>query len=164
MAKSSVIIAPITLIFVGITALVNNYCCLCSPLAAVILGLIAGGLCVYFEKPADAEKAAARGAIAGTIAGLAALVGQTIGGTIILLIVGAGKTPVACLPGLCELASAQTSQASWVISSFFSSCFCGLMLLPIMAGLGALGGMLWFRYGKKMKNKTPSDLGFNPSV
>lgn len=121
MSKSSVIIAPITLIFMVITAVVNNYCCLCSPIAGVILGLIAGGLCVYFEKPINAEKAAVRGAIAGTIAGLAALVGQTIGGTIIALIVGAGQTPVACIPLLCDQASAPTSQTSWVIGSFFSS-------------------------------------------
>ena len=164
MPKSSIIIAPITLIFMIITAVVNNYCCLCSPLSAVILGLIAGGLCVYFEKPINAEKAGVRGAIAGTIAGLAALVGQTIGGTIIAYFLGAGQTPVACIPLLCDKASAPTSQASWVIGSFFSACFCGLMLLAIMAALGALGGMLWFRYTQNKKNNPPSGTGLNPSV
>jgi hypothetical protein len=162
MAKSSVIIAPITLIFMVVTAVVNNYCCLCSPLAAVFLGLIAGGLCVYFEKPADSEKAAVRGGIAGTIAGVAALVGQTIGGTVILLVSGAGKTPVACLPGLCDLASAPTTQAAYVASAFFSSCFCGLIMLAMMAGLGALGGVLWFRYGNKIKSISPPSIGIQP--
>ena len=164
MAKSSIFVAPITLILMAIAAIPNNYCCLCSPLAAVAIGLIAGGLCVYFEKPADSEKAAVRGAIAGAIAGVAALVGQTIGGTIIALIVGAGQTPVACIPLLCDQASAPTSQTSWVIGSFFSSCFCGLMLLAAMAGLGALGGMVWFRYTQNKKNNPPSDPGLNPSV
>jgi hypothetical protein len=164
MAKSSIIIAPITLILVGITSLANNYLCLCTPLAAVFLGLIAGGLCVYFEKPIDPEKAAIRGGIAGAIAGVAALVGQTIGGTIISVVVGAGQTHVACLPGLCNQSSPTTSQTSWILSALFSSCFCGLMALAIMAGLGVLGGMLWFQFTKNKKNNPPSGPGLIPSV
>jgi hypothetical protein len=164
MTKSGVIMAPITLILVALTALLNSLCCVCSPLAAAALGLVAGGLCVYFEKPADAEKSMVRGAITGLIAGGAALIGETVGGTIILLIVGAGQTPVACLPGLCELASAPTSQTSWVLSSFFSSCFCGLVLLPIMAGMGALGGRLWFGYTHKKTNNPPPTITAQPSL
>jgi hypothetical protein len=164
MAKSSMIMAPITLILMIITALLNYVCCVCSPLAAAILGLIAGALCVYFEKPTDAEKSAVRGAVAGMIAGAAALVGETIGGTIIMLVAGSGKTPVACLPGFCNLASAPTSQTSWILSSFFSSCFCGLVLFAIMAGLGALGGRLWFWYIHRKTNTPPPDMIAQPSV
>jgi hypothetical protein len=164
MAKSSIIMAPITLILVIITSLLNYVCCVCSPMAAAVLGLIAGGLCVYFEKPAEAEKSAVRGAVAGMIAGAAALVGETIGGTIIMLVAGSGKTPVACLPGLCDLASAPTSQTSWILSSFFSSCFCGLVLFAIMAGLGALGGRLWFWYIHRKTNTPPTDVTAQPSV
>jgi hypothetical protein len=82
MAKSSVIMALITLIVMIIASVINTLCCVCSPLAAAVLGLIAGGLCVYFEKQTDPEKAMVRGAIAGTIAGAAALVGTTIGGAV----------------------------------------------------------------------------------
>jgi hypothetical protein len=164
MAKSSVIIAPITFVVVIICALLNNIFCVCSPIAAVVLGLAAGGLCVYFEKPADAEKAAVRGGIAGAISGLVALVAQTISETVALVILSAGKTPVACLPGLCEQASAPTSQAAYIASSFFSSCFCGLMLLAIMAGLGALGGILWHRYGNKAKSIPLPSIGIQPPV
>jgi hypothetical protein len=162
MAKSSIIMAPITLVLVIITSLLNDVCCVCSPMAAAILGLIAGGLCVYFEKPAEAEKSAIRGAVAGMIAGVASLVGETIGGTIILLVAGSGKTPVACLPGFCNLASAPTSQTSWVLGSFFSSCFCGLVLFAIMAALGALGGRLWFWYVHRKSNTPPPDMNAQP--
>ena len=164
MAKSSIIMAPTTLILVIITSLLNYVCCVCSPMAAAVLGLIAGGLCVYFEKPAGAEKSAVRGAVAGMIAGAAALVGETIGGTIIMLVAGSGKTPVACLPGLCDLASAPTSQTSWALGSFFSSCFCGLVLFAIMAAMGALGGRLWFWYIHRKTNLPPSDITPQSSV
>jgi hypothetical protein len=164
MNKSSLIVAPISLIVMAFSSIPNYFCCMCSPIAAAALGLVAGGLCVYFEKTADAEKASVRGAIAGTIAGVAALVGQTVGGTIVSIVAGAGKTPVACLPGLCDMASAPTSQASWIIGSFFSSCFCGLMVLAVMAGLGAVGGMLWFRYAQNKKSKPASGSGLTPSV
>jgi uncharacterized membrane-anchored protein len=164
MAKSSVIMALITLIVMIIASVINTLCCVCSPLAAAVLGLIAGGLCVYFEKQTDPEKAMVRGAIAGTIAGAAALVGTTIGGTIALLVAGSGKTPVACLPGLCNLASAPTSQTSWILNSFFSSCFCGLIALAVMAGMGALGGRLWLWYIHRKPNIPPPAVPTQPSI
>lgn len=164
MAKSSIIMAVITLIVMVLASVINAFCCVCSPMVGAVLGLIAGGLCVYIEKQTDLEKAAVRGAVAGTIAGAAALVGETIGGTISMLVIGSGKTPEACLPGLCDLASAPTSQTSWVLSSFFSSCFCGLVVLAIMAGMGAVGGRLWLWYANRKPKTPPTILPAQPSV
>ncbi len=110
------------------------------------------------------EKAFVRGGIAGTIAGLAALVGQMIGQTVITFALGAGKTPEACPLQLCSVASAPASQTAYTLSTLFYSFFCGLIVLAIMAGLGALGGMLWFRYNQNKKNNPPPNSGIIPTV
>lgn len=156
MVKSSIIIAPITFVLVLISALLNNICCLFSPFFALLLGLAAGGLAAYFEKPAEVERALVRGAMAGAIAGAAALLAQTIGQSIALYIVGLGTNTVSCLPGLCQEGSAPASQTSWILYSFFNACFCGLMLLAVMALLGALGGFLGLKFIQKKPAAPPA--------
>ena len=165
MVKSSLIIVPLTLIFLLIAGLLGNYCCLIGPIAAVVFGLAAGALCIFLEKPADTEKSIVRGAFAGAIAGLAALAGQTVGGTIFAFIqTSGGVTPVICVPGLCDLASAPGSQESWIIGNFFSACFSGLMWLALMAGVGAAGGAICHRLLQKSSPDLQSSAGQNPGV
>ncbi len=165
MAKSSIIIAPITFVLVLISALLNSVCCLISPFFAILLGLAAGALCCFFEKPAGMEKAVVRGAIAGVIAGAAALIAQTIGETAAAMIIASsGMTPEICLPGLCELASAPASQTSWIIGSVFSACFCGLMLLAVMGGLGAAGGAFFYRFVQTKVSRSIVSQGGNTIV
>jgi len=153
MVKSSVIVGIITFILILISGLLSAVCCLVGPVVAVVLGLAAGYLWAYFEKPADSEKAAVRGAMAGAIAGGVALVAELIGQTISQFIVGANQ---ACIPGFCSEASAPINSVGTSVYYVFNSCFCGLMLLPIMAGLGAVGAVLWVRISNKKKtNPTP---------
>jgi hypothetical protein len=164
MGKSSLIIVPLTLIVLLVTGLLGNVCCLFSPLAAAVFGVAAGALCIFFEKPADVEKSVVRGALAGGIAGLAALVGQTAGGTIAALVLsGSGISPVVCLPGLCDVASAPGTQTAWIVGNVFNACFSGLIWLALMAGLGAAGGAVCHRLLQKKTPGAPNSAGGTPA-
>ncbi len=142
MLKSSLIVGVATFILVIIGGLLSNICCLASPVLGILLGLAAGFLCSVFEKPADAEKAAVRGAITGAVAGGVGLVAQFIGQMIGQLILG---NNIACIPGMCQESAAPISQTSVTLFAVFNSCFFGLILVPIMAGLGAVGAVLWLK-------------------
>ncbi len=142
MLKSSLIVGVATFILVIIGGLLSNICCLASPVLGILLGLAAGFLCSVFEKPADAEKAAVRGAITGAVAGGVGLVAQFIGQMIGQLILG---NNIACIPGMCQESAAPISQTSVTLFAVFNSCFFGLILIPIMAGLGAVGAVLWLK-------------------
>ncbi len=156
MVKSSAITGAVTFILVLFSGLAYNICCLISPMLAVVLGLAAGFLCSVFEKPIDAEKAAVRGGIAGAITGAVALVAETIGATVAQYIVYQGGTVQACLPGLCEEGAAPVAMANAMLGAVFNSCFCGLILLAVMAGLGAVGAVVWMKTSAKKKTGTPA--------
>jgi hypothetical protein len=155
MVKSSLIVGVITFFLVLIGGLLSNICCLASPVLAILLGLAAGFLCAIFEKPSESEKAAVRGALAGAITGGVGLVAQFIGQMISQLILGSN---VACIPGMCSESAAPISQTSVTLFAVFNACFYGLILLPIMAGLGAVGAVLWLK--TKPRPKSPA----GPSV
>ncbi|MGB7539053.1 MAG: hypothetical protein WBM17_10970 [Anaerolineales bacterium] len=159
MVKSSLIVGVITFILVIIGGLLSSVCCLASPVLGILLGLAAGFLCAVFEKPAESEKAAVRGAIAGAIAGGVGLVAQFIGQMIGQLILGGN---VACIPGMCSESAAPISQTSVTLFAVFNSCFSGLILLAIMAGLGAVGGVLWLK--TKPRPKSPAGPSANPAA
>jgi hypothetical protein len=156
MVKSSAIVGIITFILVLLSGLLYNICCLVSPVIAIVLGLAAGFLCSVFEKPVDSEKAAVRGAIAGAVTGAVALVAETIGGTIAQYILYQGENVQACLPGLCAEGSAPVSLANAMLGAVFNACFCGLILLAVMAGLGAVGAVLWIKTSGKKKSDLPA--------
>jgi hypothetical protein len=153
MGKSSIIVGFATFVFILISGLLSSICCLASPFVAVLLGLAAGYLTAVFEKPADSGKAAVRGAIAGAVAGAVALAAQLIGQTVSQYIAGANQ---ACIPGMCNEASVPISDVGIALYYFFNSCFCGLILLPVMAGLGATGAALWTRINANKKPAPPA--------
>ncbi len=151
MVKSSAIVGVITFVLVLIAGLLYNICCLVSPVLAAVLGLAAGFLCSMFEKPVNAEKAAVRGGIAGAITGAVALVAETIGATIAQYIAYQGANVQACLPGLCQEGAAPVAMPNAMLGAVFNSCFCGLILLAVMAGLGAVGAVVWLKTSAKKK-------------
>jgi hypothetical protein len=161
MVKSSLIVGVISFVLVIISGLLSSICCLASPVLAILLGLAAGFLCSVFEKPADPGKAAARGALTGAITGGVALVAQFIGQMIGQLALGSN---LACLPGMCSEASVPVSQTSVILFAIFNSCFYGLILLPIMAGLGAVGASLWLKTAGKPRTAPPTGPSANSSV
>ncbi len=152
MVKSSLIVGVATFILVVIGGVLSNVCCLASPVLGILLGLAAGFLCSVFEKPAEAEKAAVRGAITGAITGGVGLVAQFIGQMIGQLVLG---NNVACIPGMCSETAAPISQTSVTLFAVFNSCFYGLILVPIMAVLGAVGAVLWLKTAGRPRTQPP---------
>jgi MFS family permease len=155
MLKSVLITAPIAFVLVFITAFLFSLCC--SPFIAVLLGLAAGFLCAFFEKPSGIEKAATRGAIAGAIAGGAAFLGQMVGQLLSSIVQLYYASPAACPLGLCSWAAAPVSNSAYLLNAVLLSCLCSIGLLATMAGLGALGAFLWFQLIGR-KNEQPASV------
>ncbi len=156
MLKSSLIAVPVTILVILITGFLSELCCCASPFAAVFLGLAAGALCVFVEKPNRKDRAVKRGAVAGAIAGLAALPAQVLGEIVVALaLAGSGKVDIS-LFGLPQ-ASATVDLWNWAFNAFFAASLYGLLSAAIMAGMGAVGGALWFRISRKGQPAPDSD-------
>jgi hypothetical protein len=148
MLKSSLIAVPLTVIVILITGFLSELCCCASPFAAVFLGLAAGVVCAFFEKPLLKNRAIERGATAGAIAGIAALPAQVLGEIVVaLLLAGSGKVDIS-LFGL-PAASATVDLWNWVLNALCAATLYGLIAAAVMAGMGAVGGALWFRVLRK---------------
>ncbi len=122
---------------------------LCVPCLAVIAGVGAGYLAGVFDKPLTSGGGAKVGAIAGAIGGAGALLGQIIGGILNSMLVDP-QTVIDMLeqlglPGAYDSSFVQLSQIGGGI------CF-GLLDIVLMAGLGALGGILWQQIAGKNTN------------
>lgn len=128
----------------GITLLVPY----CTPCAAVVIGLGAGFLACLWDKPSENSGSAGLGAKAGALAGVGHLAGQLLGMLANGLLVG----PEGAAETLSQLGidvPSMTSANYWV-SQVVVNGGCGLTSIAVAAGLGALGGLLWFQVqGKK---------------
>jgi hypothetical protein len=97
-----------------------------------------------------------RGAIAGAIAGLAALPAQVLGEIVVaLLLAGSGKVDIS-LFGL-PSASATVDLWNWALNALLAASLYGLTAAAIMAGMGAVGGALWFRLNRKQKLESDAE-------
>jgi hypothetical protein len=127
------------ILIIGVTLLLP----LCTPCVAILAGLGAGFLACAWEKPASAENGAGLGAKAGAIAGVGSLIGQMVGALINGLVVGPERAvEVAQMLGL--PAGQLTPRMYWA-SQIALNGVCGLINVVIGAGLGALGGFLWYQ-------------------
>ena len=114
---------------------------------ALFLGLGAGFLAGAFDKPSDNGAATKAGALSGVIGGVGALAGQLIGTLINGIVVGPEAT--AKIVEQLGLPSNSDPTAYWA-GLVGSGCCFGILDLALMAGLGALGGILWWQIsGKK---------------
>ena len=123
---------------------------LCVPCIALMAGIGAGYLAGVYEKPATSGGTAKSGAVAGTIGGVGALIGQIIGGIINAIIVG--PEGLAEIIQMLDLpVSAAPPTAAYI--GFIGGGFCfGILDILLMAGLGALGGILWYQITGKNAN------------
>jgi hypothetical protein len=121
---------------------------LCTPCLVLFVGAFAGYLAGVFDKPLDKSVAVKAGALAGLLAGIGAILGQ-IGGSIINgIIVGPeGAMQLVRQMGLSG-ASGDFSSVYWISLVISTACF-GLLNLGLMAGTGALGGLLWNQFNNK---------------
>lgn len=143
MLKSGLMLGVVTLIFAGGASLITP---LCVPCLALLAGLGAGYLAGLFDKPLDPGMSAQKGAGSGAVAGVGALGGHLLGGGINAALVGPqGAADLMSALGL----PATTDPTTYYISVIGGSFCFGLIEVALMAGVGALGGLLWHQLAGK---------------
>lgn len=128
----------------------------CAPCFSIFLGLGAGYLAGVFDKPATSTATSKVGAIGGAIGGGGAILGQIIGALINSSIVGPeGLQNIYQKLGV-PTASLNLSQTYWIGMVGGTLCFSVLDII-VMAGFGAVGGLLWWQTaGKNAAPPTPT--------
>jgi MFS family permease len=158
MKKAILIIGIVSfVVFMGLTLLFPP-CTLCT---AVLAGAGAGWLAAYWSQPRDQGQAAGIGAQAGAISGIGALLGQVLGGVLNTLLIGP-ETAVEIYEAL-ELYETLGlegielgNEAAYYAGAIGGQVCCGLFNVAIMAGLGALGAFLYFKYNHRNESEQPN--------
>jgi hypothetical protein len=130
----------------------------CTPCCiAVFLGMGAGFLTGVIEKPGIKDNLAKRGAIAGALGGIGALLGQVISSVTNALLVGPqGSVQLIRSFGLPVAGNFETTY--WLSLVGGTACFV-VWDVALMAGLGAIGGLLWWQFvGQKRSIIEPGAL------
>lgn len=137
MIKSGLIVGGVMLLLSLGVGLVSPLCSIC---VAVLAGLGAGYLANVYENPAFGSGAPARGAGAGAIAGAIAILGQ-----IIAAVINSSQIDPALFTQMFGDQGLTDEQLQvYLTIGQYGGAFCiGLLNLALMAGLGALGGVLW---------------------
>jgi len=155
MLKSGLILGVVALLLAIGAALLSP---LCVPCLTLLLGLGAGYLAGAFDKPSEKRGSTKSGAIAGAIGGAGALIGQAVGAVINSQLVGPGGAIQLIrqlgiqLPSGATPADIATGYWGGVIGS---TCCLGLFDVALMAGLGALGGLLWWQVAGSKRSVLP---------
>jgi hypothetical protein len=142
MIKSSLIFGIIAFVLcAGITLLSP----LCVPCAAIFFGLGAGALAGVFDKPLSTGASAKKGALAGAFSGLGAILGQLVGAGVNAAIVGPETAQQLMQQFGLRVPTSGSFGPAYYFGAFGGACCIGLFDLLIMAGLGAVGGLLWWQ-------------------
>jgi hypothetical protein len=152
MKRSGLIFAVVALVLGLAVTLLSP---LVVPCVGFVIGLVAGYLGSVFDKPADSPRAANVGTKAGLIAAAGAVLGQLGGGLANALLMG--PEAAARLMGR---PAAEASSEAFAIGYYGGICGTGVCLsvvdVGLMAGLGALGGLLWWQLsGRKRSAAAP---------
>ena len=122
---------------------------LCVPCLAVMAGVGAGYLAGVWEKPLTSGDSAKVGAIAGAIGGAGALLGQIIGGILNAILVD----PQQMMRMMEQFGLPANYDSNFFLIGQIGGAVCfGLLDIVLMAGLGALGGILWLQIAGKNSN------------
>jgi hypothetical protein len=120
---------------------------ICNPCAALFIGLGAGVLAAFWERPATGGGGALKGAEAGAIAMVGSLVGQMAGAVLNGIIIGPEKA--AQLIHQFGLPFEYQDPAQYWAYLLGGNCCCALMNVLLGAGLGAVGGLIGYQiWGK----------------
>jgi hypothetical protein len=142
MLRSGLILGVVMLVIGGGLAFLFP---LCVPCLALLAGAGAGYLAGLWDHPPDNSRAVQRGAGAGAIGGVGALLGHILGGLASAVFVGPqGALDFARELGL-DLGSEATEPVFFYTSATATACCFGLVEVALMAGLGALGGLLYWQ-------------------
>lgn len=123
----------------------------CNPCVALLLGLGVGVLAAVWERPATSGGSAGEGAKAGALATVGSLIGHMIGAVANGLIVG--PQGAAELYRQLNIQVPITPQTYWMYN-LGGNCLCAAVNVALGAGLGALGGFLWYQFSGK--NQPPA--------
>jgi hypothetical protein len=150
MIKSGIIVGAIAFVYLLVTSIAMG---LCTPVEAIILGLFAGALAVFFDKPQLANKAALSGGVAGLIAGILGIIGNVVGTLVKTYVIFTPETVNSLAGQITGMGSSSFDSTSSTLGTFVSLGCCVILDLVLMVGLGALGGYFWYQY--KGKNVAP---------
>jgi len=120
---------------------------LCAPCVALLVGVGVGVLAAVWEKPTASGAGAGLGAQAGAIAGAGNLLGQMVGALINGFLVG--PEGLSDLYRQFDMPVAQLTTQQYWLYNLGGNCLCGLVNVGLAAGLGALGGLLWYQMAGK---------------
>jgi MFS family permease len=130
------------LIYITSLTLLSPFCTLCL---TPILGIGVGYLAAHIDKPARPEASLSRGGLAGSITGIGVLIGQMLA-TVVngILITNSEGLPIFVRQmGLAQLFITDPDEYWQAIIT--TSSFCSLINLVLIAGLGALGSLIWYQ-------------------
>jgi hypothetical protein len=151
MLKSGLIFLGVSVVLAAIGAVISP---ICVPCLALFLGVGAGYVAGLFDKPASNGATAKSGAGAGAIGGAGSLVGHFVGGAINAVVVG--PEGASDLMRQLGIDTGGSSPGNYYFGVFGAACCLGLFEIVLMAGLGALGGLLWWQVtGKNMAGGAP---------
>jgi hypothetical protein len=151
--KAGLIGAIAGLIYIMSLTLLSPFCTLClTPLLGIGVGYLAG----WFDTPPNSEVSLVRGAVAGGITGLGVVIGQMLASVVnAILVTNSEELPKLLRQiGLSELVIADSNQY-WQ-ATLTANSICSFFNLLIIAGLGAVGGLLWFQRRQRASISTVS--------
>jgi len=148
MLKAGLIGAGVGFVLALGAALITPFC---NPCVALLLGLGVGVLAAVWERPATSGAGAGEGAKAGAIAAVGGLLGQMVGAVANGLMVG--PEGAAQLYRQLNIDVPLDAQTYWIYN-IGGNCLCSAFNVALGAGLGALGGLLWYQV--KGKNQPPA--------
>ena len=150
MIKAGLILAGLMFVLNGLAyvrlsgALVCGVTCL-----GLFLPLAAGYLAGRFDQPVTSNLAARAGAGTGVIGGLGAFAAHLVFG-LILLVLGGPAEAADRAQQVGITIPANVNPAVFYSSAVGGVCCIGIFLAVLLAGAGALGGLLWYQItGKK---------------
>jgi len=121
---------------------------ICVPCLTVVFGLLAGYLAGTFDKPTDQNRSVRAGALSGLLGGVGMLLGQAIGAILNSVLIGPeGTARMLAQMGLFAGGPAQIAQLYWIVI-ILSTLFLAASDIVLMAGFGALGGLLWWKMSR----------------
>lgn len=154
MLKSGLIFGAVMLVIGGVFAFLFP---LCVPCLALFAGVGAGYVAGLFDKPLHNNSAVRNGAAAGAIGGAGALLAHLAGGLASSAVVGPQQS-AELLRQLGVDPGAVSGGPAYYAGAVGAACCFGLFEVALMAGLGALGGILWWQ----MTGKNQAGAGMMP--
>ena len=151
MRKAGLIVGCVALVLGLGAALLSP---ICVPCLSPLLGLLAGYLAGNYDKALEQRQAIKSGALGGLLAGIGLLAGQVIGAIINVTVVGPmGTARILYQMGIPAGSPARIAEIYWPTVIIFTTCLT-ILDVALMAGIGLLGGLLWWQINGKKPEKS----------